>query len=105
MARVALNSRFSTETIFVYYHRLPKMIVAESANQVYNQLILYWIKFRLPTCKKPQVIEKMKDLYMEHVKLMNHRSRNNEKDQLNQQCYVALLHFSVKHYFLTDLVG
>ena len=72
---------------FVYYHRKQKLTVADSAQHVYDQLMPFWLKSRLPVRHKPNIVLKIKHLYSQHVGLVKHRSRNNAKDKQNQKEY------------------
>jgi len=76
---------------FVFYHRLKKQTDVDSAYQVHDQLILFWSKSRLPVRHKQHIIQKIKDLYGEHVRLMSSRARSNQKDQENQKQYTEKL--------------
>ena len=59
---------------FIFYQRSLKHTINDSAQQVYEQLLPFWIKSALPTRRKDHVIKKITDLYAEHVKLMKNVS-------------------------------
>ena len=82
---------------FVYYHRTPKLTISDSALHVYEQLVPFWLKSRLPIKQKKHIITKIKDLYDEHVQLMKHRTRSNLADQEKQQNYSKKVGQSVRH--------
>ena len=84
---------------FAYYHRVLKLTISTSATKVYDQLVVFWLKSRLPIWHKPNIIQKIKDLYCQHTGLMKHRSRNNARDQKNQKEYSDKLDtlFDVSH--------
>src|ERR1700759_2132990 len=65
---------------FIFFHRLSKLTIADSARQVHEQLITFWTKSRLPVRQKQHIIQKIKDLYGEHRRLMSTRARSNDKD-------------------------
>jgi hypothetical protein len=48
---------------FIYHHRCLKQAINDSAQNVYHQLIPFWLKSALPTRRKDHVIKKIKDLY------------------------------------------
>lgn len=91
---------------FVYYHRHQKMTIAKSAQQVYDQLLPFWIKSRLPIRHKPNIIQKIKDLHCQYAGLIKHRSRNNDKDQENQKEYSDKLDnlFDISHANSNELI-
>lgn len=91
---------------FVYYHRKQKLTVADSAQHVYDQLMPFWLKSRLPVRHKPNIVLKIKDLYSQHVGLVKHRSRNNAKDQQNQKDYRDKLDslFDISHANSDELI-
>lgn len=72
---------------FIHYHRKMKLTVSQCAHQVYDVLLPFWNKSRLPVRHKPDVVKKIKDLYYLHGQLMKNRKRNNDKDQQNQKEY------------------
>ena len=83
----------------VYYHRIQKLTISEAARKVYDQVIIFWTKSRLPIRDKKHIVQKIKDLFGEQVSLMKNRSRNNEKDQINQKNYSEKLDqlFDISH--------
>jgi hypothetical protein len=91
---------------FVYYHRQQKLTVAENAQRVFDKLLPFWMKSRLPVRHKPNIIQKIKDLYCQHVGLVKHRSRNNTKDQQNQKEYGEKLDilFDISHANSNELI-
>jgi hypothetical protein len=72
---------------FVFHHRLQKRTIADSSERVYDQLLPFWIKSRLPTREKHHVIQKIKQLYIQQTDLLKNRSRSNAKDLDNQRQY------------------
>ena len=90
----------------MYYHRKQKMTISASAQRVYDNLMLFWLKSRLPVRHKANIILKIKDLYSQHVCLMKHRSRNNPKDQQNQVDYSVTLDslFEISHSNSVELI-
>ena len=51
----------------------------------------FWTKSRLPVRQKQHIVQKIKDLYSEQVRLMSSRARSNEKDKANQKRYTQKL--------------
>ena len=86
---------------FVYYHRVKKQTLSNSAKSVCDQLVPFWMKSRLPIRENHKIAKKIQDLYGEQVGLMKHRSRNNEKDKFNQKQYSEKLDnlFDISHPF------
>ena len=80
---------------FVFFHRLKKMTVADSARQVHDQLMPFWTKSRLPVRQKQHIVQKIKDLYREQVRLKS----SHEKDKVNQKRYTQKLSnlFDISH--------
>jgi hypothetical protein len=72
---------------FLYYHRLKKLPIRDSASAVYDQLMPFWSKARLPVRAKHHIVTKIEDLYQEYKSLMKHRTSSNEKNTLNQNQY------------------
>ena len=83
----------------VYYHRQQKLNINTAAQQVHDQLLPFWVKSRLPVRQKQHILQKIKDLYAEQVRLMKHRKRNNSTDQMNQKEYTEKLSnlFDISH--------
>jgi hypothetical protein len=42
---------------FLYYHRLKKLPIRDSANAVYDQLMPFWSKARLPVRAKHHIVK------------------------------------------------
>ena len=84
---------------FVFYHRVQKLNINKAAQQVHEQLLPFWVKSRLPVRQKHRIIQKIKDLYADQVRLMKHRKRNNSTDQMNQKEYTNKLSqlFDISH--------
>ena len=76
-----------------------KLTLSESAQQVYDLLLPFWIKSRIPVRHKPDIIKKIKDLYSHHGQLVKHRSRSNDKDKQNEKEYSLKLDnlFDISH--------
>jgi hypothetical protein len=92
---------------FVHYHLSLKCTINDSAQQVYEQLLPFWLKSNLPTRRKDHVIKKLKDLYAEHAKLMKHKTRNNDKDLENQTQFSEKLDmlFDISHAASEQLIS
>jgi len=92
---------------FVYYHRLKKLTIADSVCKIYEQLLPFWLKSRLPVRQKQHVIQKLKDLYGQQVRLMSSRARGNDKDKLNQNQYTEKLDtlFDISHANADKLIA
>src|ERR1043165_3945820 len=43
---------------FLYYHRLNKLTIDESARHVYEQLLPFWLKSRIPVRQKGHIVLK-----------------------------------------------
>lgn len=71
-------------TNFIFYHKSEKMTIRDSACQVYEQVIPFWEKARLPVRKKQHVVEKIEKLYNQYKTLVKARSRSTDKDIENQ---------------------
>jgi hypothetical protein len=84
---------------FMYYHRLQNLTIHDSACQVYDQLIAYWWKARLPVREKHHIVQKIEILHSEYKHLLKNRTRSNEKDKNNQKQYSDKLEmlFDVSH--------
>src|SRR6476469_1228532 len=84
---------------FIFYHRKHNLTIADSAQRVYDQLLPFWLKSRLPVRHKPDIIKKIKDLYCQHGGLVKHSKRNNAKDENNQEEYTDKLDslFDISH--------
>jgi hypothetical protein len=84
---------------FIFYHKSQKLTINDSAQHVYEQLQPFWLKSHLPTRRKDHVIEQIKKLYAEHVDLMKHYSRGNDKDLQNNKEYSEKLDqlFDISH--------
>jgi hypothetical protein len=84
---------------FIYHHRCLKQTINDSAQNVYHQLIPFWLKSALPTRRKDHVIKKIKDLYAEQTSLMKSQCRGNKKDLDYQTQYEQKLNslFDISH--------
>lgn len=91
---------------FAHYHSKLKMTNNESASKVYDQLIPFWLKSRLPTRQKQHVIKKIADLFKERNDLLKHRSRGNRCDLEKQSQYVIKLDqlFDISHADSENLI-
>ena len=91
---------------FIFYHRSEKLSINESANCVYDQLLPFWNKCRLPVRQKNHIIKKIRDLYGEQVNLMKHKKRNNPTDQANQSRYTEKIDklFDISHANSNQLI-
>jgi len=91
---------------FVFYHLTLKKTVKESAQLVYDQLMPFWLKSRLPTRRKDHIIKKVTDLYKEHCNLMKNAARGNEKDLENQEKFSRKLDnlFDISHAASDQLI-
>lgn len=76
---------------FLFYHRTRKLSISKSAKCVYDQLVPFWVKSRLPIIQQKHIITKIIALYNEHVHLMKHRKRSNENDKVKQGMYTTRL--------------
>ena len=84
---------------FVFYHNSHKMTIRESASKVYDQVIPFWEKARLPVRKKQHVVDKIEELYKKYKNLVKARTRSNDKDKKNQILYSENLDmlFDISH--------
>lgn len=84
---------------FIFYHTKEKLTIADSASKVYNNLLPFWVKSRLPTRQKHHVIKQIKDVYGKQVSLMKHMKRSNVTDQKKQKEYSEELErlFDISH--------
>lgn len=84
---------------FIYFHRTRKLSISDSAVLVYNNIVPFWEKSRLPIRHKQHILKRIKDLYGKQVGLMRNRKRNNAKDQENQRMYSENLDmlFDISH--------
>lgn len=84
---------------FVHFHKSQKLNINRSALLVYEQLMPFWNKTRLPTQHKSGIIKKIKALYQEHVCLARNKCRSNHKDCINQNKYRDKLEklFDISH--------
>ena len=84
---------------FVFYHLTLKKAITDSAQQVYDQLMQFWLRSLLPTRRKDHVIKKIKDMYAEYCNLMKNEARGSEKDLENQENFSRKLDnlFDVSH--------
>ena len=91
---------------FIFYHNTQGLTIAESANRVYDNLIPFWTKSRLPTRQKHHIIKMIKDLYGQQVKLMKHRKRSNDTDRKRQKDYSEKLErmFDISHANSDELI-
>lgn len=91
---------------FVFYHRIKKQTLSDSARQVHDHLLPFWIKSRLPIRQKQHIIQKIKDMYAEQVRLMSSRARSTEKDKFNQNQYTEKLNrlFDISHANADDII-
>ena len=48
---------------FMFYHQTNKLTIADSAKNVYENLMLFWMKSEITTREKHHVVRMMKDLY------------------------------------------
>jgi len=53
----------------------------------YDNLLPFWLKSRLPTQDRRNILPKIKQLFSEQTNLMKNRSRSNEHDLINQKKY------------------
>jgi hypothetical protein len=91
---------------FIHHLRVSKLSIAESSQNVYDQLVQFWMKSRLPIRDKQHIIRKVKELYNEQSVLMKNRSRNNAKDVENQREYSSKLDslFDISHAAANELI-
>ena len=91
---------------FVFYHLTLKKTIKDSAQQVYAQLMPFWLKSHLPTRRKDHVIKKITDIYAEYCNLMKNEARGNEKDLENQENFSRMLDnlFDVSHAASDQLI-
>ena len=91
---------------FAHHHRICKLTIAESSKRVYDLLLPFWLKSRLPIRDKSHIIKKLKQLYNEQTDLIKHRSRSNSKDVVNQQQYSEKLDklFDISHANSAELI-
>src|SRR5688572_26379724 len=84
---------------FIYFHRKQKLRIDDSAKRVLDNLLPFWIKSRLPTRDRWNILPKIKHLFGKQTNLMKHRSRSTEKDLLNQKQYTEKLDslFDISH--------
>lgn len=68
-----------------------KLTVDDSAKCVLDNLLPFWIKSRIPTRIKQNILPKIKHLFNEQTALMKHRLRSNGKDLINQKQYTDKL--------------
>ena len=70
-----------SKTLYIFLSL--KYTINDNAQQVYEQLLPFWLKPNLYT-HQDYVIKKLKDLYAEHeINLNKHKTRNNDKDMEN----------------------
>ena len=48
---------------FMFYHQTNKLTIADSAKNVYENLMLFWLKSGIPVREKYHVVTMIKDLY------------------------------------------
>jgi hypothetical protein len=79
--------------------RSKRLTFAESASNTYENVIQFWDKSRLPTMAKHHVVQKLRNLYDEHQKLMKNYKRSNSSDQKKQQDFTIKLDrlFDISH--------
>lgn len=76
-----------------------KLTVDDSTKRVLDNLLPFWIKSRIPTRIKQNILPKIKHLFNEQTALMKHRLRSNGKGLINQKQYTDKLEslFDISH--------
>lgn len=75
----------------IYHHNTKKLTIRVAANKVYNELLPFWEKARIPTRAKNLVISQIDKLYQQRRGLQKHKTRNDDIDLRKQAQYSAKL--------------